>query len=79
MCYTEKYWQKPEMVNSRRQMISEERYEEFEGCLRCIDEKCLREKRGFTMDWRVVPTRKCEKHPKWFVAKALLTPTHKVA
>jgi len=79
MSYTEKYWQNPEMIASRKRMISEEGYEEVEGCRRCINEKCLKEHRAFTMDWRVLPRRKCDKHPGLYIEKALLDPAHKVA
>lgn len=74
MSNTEKYWQNPEMVKSRMRAIEEEGYEEFEGCLACIKARCREEKRGFTMDWAIIPPRRCKIHLGFLVRKALLTP-----
>jgi hypothetical protein len=61
------YWQNQKLMETRERYIQED-YEEFEGCCRCLVEKGI----GFTMDWYVFPLRKCLKHPKFYVKKALL-------
>ena len=68
------YWRDVELRARRNRYINEEGYEEFEGCFLCLREK----HRDHTMAWTVVPIKKCAKHPKFNVQKALLAPVKEV-
>lgn len=70
------YWKDKELVELRERYINEEGYKEFEGCHRCITEKCIKEHVGYTMAWLVLPLRQCDKHPRFKVRKTLINPLH---
>lgn len=62
-------WHNEHLLAKRAHYLSLGIYEEMTGCIICIRGT----RRGATMSWDLEPKQKCQKHPRYNLAKALVT------